>query len=82
MISLINENFDAFFEKVKSSLSDGSFAKLTMAKTIGNTDLKNIYIRPIIEESILKLELKYKYQTEEIIEIYAVNETREMLKKD
>lgn len=82
MNTLINENFDSFFEKVKESLSDGSFAKLTMAKTIGKTELKNIYVRPIIEHKILKLELKYKYQEEEeLLEIHSIDKTCEVLKR-
>ena len=81
MTTLIDENFEIFYEKVKISLTDGTFAKLTMAKTIGKTDLKNIYVRPIIENNVLKLELKYKYQEEELLEIFTVDETKETLKK-
>ena len=66
------ETFSEFYSKVKISLADGTFAKLTMAKTIGNTQLMNIYIRPIIDEDVLNLELKFKFQQEELIEIYSV----------
>ena len=41
MTTLIDENFEIFYEKVKISLTDGTFAKLTMAKTIGKTDLNH-----------------------------------------
>lgn len=64
--------FDEFYTKVKESLTDGTFAKLTLAKTIGNTDLMNIYVRPAIEEKELKLELKFKFQKEEIFEIHTI----------
>jgi len=80
MTSSINEMFDSFYEKVKISLADGTFAKLTLAKTIGNTDLMNIYVRPIVEDGILKMELKYKFQQEEQVEIHTINQTREKLK--
>ena len=73
------ESFSDFFNHVKVSLSNGTFAKLTMAKTIGNSDLMNIYVRPILEDSILKLELKYKFQQEEVIEINTIDEAREKL---
>jgi hypothetical protein len=73
------ETFTVFFNQVKSSLADGTFAKLTFAKTIGNTDLMNIYVRPIIEESVLKLELKYKFQQEENIEIHTIDNARDTL---
>jgi hypothetical protein len=73
------ESFSDFYNKVKSSLADGTFAKLTMAKTIGNTDLMNIYVRPIVEEGVLKMELKYKFQQEEQIEIHTIDNARDTL---
>ena len=73
------ETFFDFYTSVKTSLADGTFAKLTMAKTIGNTDLMNIYVRPIIEDEILKMELKYKFQQEEQIEIYTIDDARDKL---
>ena len=73
------ESFSDFYNNVKASLTDGTFAKLTLAKTIGNTDLMNIYVRPIVEDSILKLELKYKFQQEEVIEIYTIDAARDKL---
>ena len=74
------ETFNEFYSTVQSSLADGTFAKLTMAKTIGNTDLKNIYVRPILEEGVLQLELKFKHQEEELIEIHSIIATRDILK--
>lgn len=71
--------FSEFYSKVKTSIADGTFAKLTLAKTIGNTDLINIYVRPIIDEEILKLELKFKFQKEEIIEIRTIDDSFERL---
>ncbi len=73
------ETFTDFYNNVKASLADGTFAKLTLAKTIGNTDLMNIYVRPILEDSILKLELKYKFQQEEVIEIHTIDAGRDKL---
>ena len=69
---LFTETFSAFYTRVKNSLNDGTFAKLTLAKTIGNTDLMNIYVRPIIDENTLKLELKFKFQQEELFEIHTI----------
>ena len=67
------ESFSDFYNKVKVSLANGTFAKLTLAKTIGNTDLMNIYVRPIVQDGILKMELKYKFQQEELIEIHTID---------
>jgi hypothetical protein len=75
------ESFATFYEQVKSSLADGTFAKLTLAKTIGNTDLMNIYVRPIVEDGVLKMELKYKFQQEEQIEIHTIDNARDTLVK-
>ncbi|PKP16234.1 MAG: hypothetical protein CVU07_07615 [Bacteroidetes bacterium HGW-Bacteroidetes-23] len=70
---LFTATFSEFYEQFKISLSDGTFAKLTFAKTIGNTELKNIFIRPILEESELKLELKFRFQREELFEIHTID---------
>ena len=70
---LFKETFSEFYSKVKLSLEDGTFAKLTLAKTIGNTDLMNIYVRPILDENVLKLELKFKFQREELFEIHTID---------
>jgi hypothetical protein len=67
------ESFSEFYSKVKVSLEDGTFAKLTLAKTIGNTELMNIYVRPVLEENDLQLELKFKFQKEEIVEIHTID---------
>ena len=66
--------FSTFFERVKASISDGTFAKLTLAKTIGNTQLMNIYVRTIVENEKLLLNLKFKFQQEEIIENHSIDE--------
>lgn len=73
------ESFSNFYNNVKVSLANGTFAKLTLAKTIGNTDLMNIYVRPIVEDGVLKLELKYKFQQDEVIEIYTIDAARDKL---
>ncbi len=73
------ETFSEFYSKVKLSLEVGTFAKLTLAKTIGNTELMNIYVRPMMDEEVLKLELKFKFQKEEIIEIHSIDKAFDRL---
>ena len=73
------ETFTDFYNKVKISLADGTFAKLTLAKTIGNTELMNIYVRPMVENGILKMELKFKFQQEEVVEIHTIDDARDKL---
>ncbi|MGL2965325.1 hypothetical protein [Flavobacterium sp. XGLA_31] len=70
---LFTDTFTEFYTKVKESLADGTFAKLTFAKTIGNAQLMNIYIRPVVDEDVLELELKFKFQQEEIVEFYSID---------
>lgn len=70
---LFRATFSAFYEQFKTSVSEGTFAKLTFAKTIGTTELKNIFIRTIFEENVLKLELKFRFQREELFEVHTVD---------
>lgn len=67
------DTFSEFYEHFKASVSDGTFAKLTFAKTIGNSELKNIFIRPVLDKNELKFELKFRFQQEEIMETHTVN---------
>jgi hypothetical protein len=66
------DSFSEFYSEVKTSIKEETFAKLTLAKTIGNTELMNIYVRLIVIENDLQLELKFKFQKEEIVEIHTI----------
>ncbi|GAA4951369.1 hypothetical protein GCM10023314_25960 [Algibacter agarivorans] len=57
--------FVLFWEQVKQSIQEGRFAKLTMAKTIGKPDLKNIFVRPLSSEGGFKVLVKLRYQSRE-----------------
>ncbi|WP_158976228.1 hypothetical protein [Cellulophaga sp. L1A9] len=57
--------FVLFWEQVKESVQEGRFAKLTMAKTIGKPDLKNIFLRPVYSDKGFKVLLKYRYRSRE-----------------
>lgn len=57
--------FVLFWEQVKESLQEGRFAKLTMAKTIGKPNLKNIFVRPVYAEDGFKVLVKLRYQSKE-----------------
>ncbi|WP_430614321.1 hypothetical protein [Flavobacterium sp. JP2137] len=71
-----NSVFIQFYDQVKSSINAGTFAKLTMAKTIGDTELKNIYVRlNILETGGYNLALTTRYKTEEIESFHTVDET-------
>ncbi|MFT7396612.1 MAG: hypothetical protein ACI96G_001373 [Flavobacterium sp.] len=67
--------FVQFWEKVKESIQNGTYAKLTLAKTIGDTELKNIYIRPVLlQNEVFSLSLSAKYKTEEIESFHTIDE--------
>lgn len=57
--------FDLFWKQVTESVEEHRFAKLTMAKTIGKPNLKNIFVKPIYSESDFKVSLKLRYRSPE-----------------
>ncbi|PHR73205.1 MAG: hypothetical protein COA67_03305 [Lutibacter sp.] len=61
--------FVLFWEQVKESAQQGRFAKLTMAKTIGKPDLRNIFLRPVYSEDGFKVLLKFRYRSRETEDI-------------
>jgi hypothetical protein len=67
--------FAQFLEKVKESIQNGTYAKLTLAKTIGDTELKNIYVRPVLNDDIFSLSITARYKTEEVESFHTLDET-------
>ncbi|WP_313360463.1 hypothetical protein [Empedobacter sp.] len=68
--------FEEFFGQVKSSIKEGTFAKLTMAKTIGDTDLKNIFVRlHLLENNEYNFAFTFRYKTEEVEQFHSVEQT-------
>ncbi len=57
--------FDLFWKEVTKSVEEGTFAKLTMAKTIGKPNLRNIFVRPVYSENDFKVLLKLRYRSPE-----------------
>ncbi len=55
--------FDLFWKQVTISVEEGRFAKLTMAKTIGKPNLRNIFVRPVYSEDGFKVLLKLRYRS-------------------
>lgn len=55
--------FVLFWKHVEESLQEGRFAKLTMAKTIGKPNLRNIFLRPVYSEDGFKVLLKLRYRS-------------------
>lgn len=81
---LYEDVFVLFWEQVKENVQEGRFAKLTMAKTIGKLDLRNIFIRPIYSDDGFKVLLKFRYrsrETEDIEEELTLDEAFLIVKK-
>ncbi len=57
--------FLLFWDQVKESVDNHQFAKLTMAKTIGKPNLRNIFVRPVYSENDFKVLLKLRYRSKE-----------------
>lgn len=73
------QTYITFFDQVKSSIDKAIFAKLTLAKTIGNTNLMNVYMRSIIVENELKFSLTYKFQQQEEVTIHTLEEAIQLM---
>ena len=68
--------FEEFYKEVKSSILNGNFAKLTMAKTIGDTDLKNIFVRlRLKEDNSYDFAYTFRYKTEEVERFHSIEDT-------
>ena len=71
----MNENnitYTEFFNQVRASITEGTFAKLTLAKTVGKPELQNIYVKTNVEDNILKLSMTYKIYTTEKQELVKI----------
>ena len=66
--------FALLWESVKESMTQYTFAKLTLAKTIGDTELKNIYMRPVLVEDQVRISLIARYKTEEVESFHTLDE--------
>ena len=66
--------YNTFFSLLKESIANATFSKLTLAKTIGNPELRNVYARPILLENKIGLSITLKLQEEEQVTEYNLDE--------
>ena len=71
--------FNELWNHCLESVKNGTFAKLTLAKTIGDTDLKNIYVQVCELNDSYGFRLTFKYKTEEVEQLHTVEETYDVL---
>ena len=67
----MKDNPRAFFlEKIAQSVQNQTFIKLTLSKYVGNTDLKNVYVRLVEIKKQLNLSFTHRYQTRDEVKNY------------
>lgn len=72
-----------FWKQVEDSVKEKRFAKLTLAKTIGKPNLRNIFLRPVYGEEGFTVLLKLRYRDRETADIeteYTLEESLEVIK--
>ena len=63
------ETYSHFFSLVQESIKNKTFAKLTLAKTIGKPELQNIFVRTKIIDQTLQASVIFKIYNEGLQEI-------------
>jgi hypothetical protein len=72
-----------FIEKLTSSLSGGSFVKMTLGKYRGSeSELETIQISPVKIREETKLTFRYKYKTRDIYKNYDNNESLNIIEDE
>jgi Methyltransferase domain len=67
----MKENIQAqFLETLTQSIDNQTFTKLTLSKSVGDTDLKNIYVRLVEIKKQLQLSFTYRYKTRDEVKNY------------
>jgi hypothetical protein len=68
-------DFKILIETLKQSLTNDTFVKLTLSKSIKKSEgLKNVYIRLFVVDSKNIFQFKYRYETEEKYKQFSLEE--------
>ncbi len=71
---------EKFIEKAIEGFENEAFVKMTLSKNvISETELKNIFIKPVIIKNEKKLSFTYRYKTKDIVKNYDQNQIIEKL---
>jgi SAM-dependent methyltransferase len=71
----LSEKTDEFIDKLKTSLTDNTFVKLSLGNYKGKEEnLKNIYLKRIVIKGEEKLSFTYRYKTRDIVKNYSLQE--------
>jgi len=77
----------AFLKNISDAAGDGSLIKITLGnKRSASSELKNIYIKPVMIKEQLQCSFVYRYPTKDITKNFPVKEalqmTEQLLKDD
>jgi Methyltransferase domain len=61
-----------FLEVITQSVENQSFIKLTLSKSVGDADLKNVYVRLVEIKKQLQLSFTYRYKTRDEVKNYEI----------
>ena len=72
---------DKFFEKLDAALKNGSIVKMTLSKPVSkNSDLRNIYIKPILLKDNKMYQFTYRYERRDETKNFDAKQTMEQLR--
>ena len=71
---------EEFLEALRESITENEFAKITLSKCAPKSaDLKNIYVRRVDLKDSLYLSFTYRYNTQDIVKNYTLEEAIDIL---
>jgi hypothetical protein len=69
----MKENIQAqFLETLTQSIENQTFIKLTLSKSVGDADLKNVYVRMVEIKKQLQLSFTYRYKTRDEVKNFPI----------
>ena len=72
---------EKFFEKLDAALKNGSIVKMTLSKPVSkNSDLRNIYIKPILLKDNKMYQFIYRYERRDETKNFDAKQTMEQLR--
>lgn len=76
------QTLETFSEVIQASITADDFVKITLSKPIRKNDgLRNIYVRLVLIQDVLKMSFTYHYKTNDQVKNYSVAEGIEVLQE-
>lgn len=78
---MYSEEINQIITELNKSIANGTFAKLTLGKTPGKTELVNLYFRTVLDENVLKFNVLYRFLNEEITHVEPLENAEKIITK-